>query len=63
MPDLYQALLLAPALAYDLVRLGRIHRTYVIGLALLLATSLVTHYLSGAAWWLAIGREVLRPSP
>jgi hypothetical protein len=47
----YMLLLLAPALAYDFVRLGRPHRAYVIGLLLLLPWMIATHFLWNTPWW------------
>lgn len=58
-PDFYQVLLLTPALAYDVIRLGRVHRAYVIGVVLLVSTMIAAHLLSDAAWWLAIGRRLM----
>jgi len=42
---------LAPALIYDLVRFGRVHRAYVIGVALAGAWAIGTHFAWNAAWW------------
>jgi len=58
-PDFYQVLLLTPALIYDVVRLGRIHRAYLIGVVLLVATMIAAHFLSDAAWWLEMGHNVM----
>jgi hypothetical protein len=58
-PDLYQLTLLIPAVIYDLMRRGAVHRAYVIGFALLVATLLTAHFVAGAEWWLAIGRRVI----
>ena len=49
---------LALALAHDWWSLGRVHRTYVIGMAVLLAA--FTRVLAmESAWWLTIGRRVI----
>jgi len=47
----YLLLLLVPALTYDVLRHGRVHRAYVIGLALLLPWIVVTHFIWNAPWW------------
>jgi hypothetical protein len=52
----YQLLLLAPAIVYDLVRFGRVHRAYVVGVALFLPFAIATHALwDHAGWQRAIG--------
>jgi hypothetical protein len=58
-PDFYQVLLLTPVLIYDVVRFGRVHRAYVIGVILLVSTMIAAHFLSDADWWLAIGHDVM----
>jgi hypothetical protein len=50
---LYSLLWLAPALMYDIARLGRIHRAYVIGIALNLPFVIASHLLWASPWWLA----------
>jgi hypothetical protein len=62
-PDFYQVMLLAPAVVNDVVRLGRVHRAYVIGVAVLLTTMIAAHFLSDASWWLAIGHDVMGRRP
>lgn len=52
-PHAYMLLCLMPVLVRDVVRLGRPHRAYVIGLALLLPWIIATHYLWNSPWWLA----------
>jgi hypothetical protein len=47
----YWLLLLAPAVVYDVVRLGRPHRAYVVGLALILPCVLATHFVWNAPQW------------
>jgi hypothetical protein len=47
----YMLLLLAPAVAYDVARLGRPHRAYVSGLLLLLPWMIATHFLWNTPWW------------
>ena len=55
----YLLLLLVPALVYDLLRYGRVHRAYVIGLALLLPWIVVTHFLWNAPWWHATATALM----
>lgn len=49
---LYMLLLLAPAVLYDVVRTGRPHRAYLIGLALLLPWMIAMRMLWSSPWWL-----------
>jgi hypothetical protein len=52
----YQLSLLAPAVAYDIVRFGRVHRAYVIGVALFLPFAVATHVLwNHPGWRRAVG--------
>ena len=51
---LYTLLLLLPALIYDVVRKGTLHRAYVIGIALNLPFIIATHLLWSTPWWLAV---------
>lgn len=51
---LYTLLLLLPALIYDLVRKGTLHRAYVIGIAINLPFVIATHMLWSSPWWLAV---------
>ena len=48
---LYHLLLIAPAIAWDLVRRHRVHHAYVVGLGLFLAFVAATHVLWNAPWW------------
>jgi hypothetical protein len=52
MAHVYQLLLIVPALIFDLVRFGRIHRAYVLGLGLLLPWIIATSFLWNSPWWL-----------
>lgn len=45
-PQMYQLALMAPAMAFDLWKLGTIHRVHVVGFALMLATTIV----AGVLW-------------
>lgn len=51
MTHVYLLLLLLPAIAYDLLHPGRVHRAYVIGLALLLPWVAATSFLWNEPWW------------
>lgn len=53
----YWLLLLVPALVYDTIRLGRPHRAYVIGLALILPCVIATHFIWNAPQWHAIAAK------
>jgi len=65
MPDSYDAvhaymlLLLTPSLVCDIVRLGRPHRAYLIGLALLLPWLVATHFLWNSPWWLNTASKLM----
>jgi hypothetical protein len=50
---LYSLLWLLPVLVYDVVRRGRVHRAYVIGIALNVPFVLASYLLWGTAWWQA----------
>ena len=50
-PQLYVLLLALPMFAWDLYRLGYIHRAYVIWLALVLSTDAVVLALWNTPWW------------
>ena len=52
-------LILAAAVAYDIVTRGRVHRAYVIGVPLLLAGQLLCSFVYHAAWWPPISREMI----
>jgi hypothetical protein len=47
----YWLLLLVPAVVYDVVRRGRPHRAYVVGLALILPCAIATHFVWNAPRW------------
>jgi hypothetical protein len=53
----YWLLLLVPALGYDVVRRGRPHRAYVVGLALILPCAIATHFVWNAPQWHSIAAE------
>jgi hypothetical protein len=49
---LYQLLLLVPVLVHDVVRLGRLHSSYIYGLAIFAVFVGVTRFLWYSPWWL-----------
>jgi hypothetical protein len=51
--SLYMLLWLSPVLLYDLLRRGRLHRVYVIGLLLNLPLAIASHFLASSSWWIA----------
>lgn len=57
--SLYMLLWLSPVLLYDLLRRGRPHRVYVIGLLLNLPLAVASHFLSGLSWWIAIAPRLV----
>lgn len=56
--DVTQLLWLSPLLIYDLVRHGRLHRAYIVGIAIIIPFTAFTHIASGADWWLAIAPRI-----
>ena len=53
-PELYVLLLALPMFAWDLYRLGYVHRAYVIWLGLVLSTDAVVLVLWNTPWWQSI---------
>lgn len=51
--SLYMLLWLSPVLVYDLLRRGRPHRVYVVGLLLNLPLVIAAHCLASSPWWIA----------
>lgn len=51
--DLYTLLWLSPMFVWDVFRLGRVHRAYIVWFALWLPASVVVHQLWGSGWWQA----------
>jgi hypothetical protein len=49
--NVYQLLLLVPVLAYDVVRFGRVHRAYVIGIGLFVWSILGLFAVWNSTWW------------
>jgi hypothetical protein len=56
---LYLLLLLVPALLYDALTLGRVHRAWLIGLALVLPWVVATELVWGSAWWRTFGPRLV----
>ena len=56
---MYLLLLLVPALLYDALTLGRIHRAWLAGLALLLPWVVATEFVWGSNWWRAFGPRLV----
>jgi hypothetical protein len=55
----YWLLLLVPAVVHDTLRLGRPHRAYVVGLALILPCVIATHFIWNAPRWHAIAAALM----
>lgn len=55
----YMLLCLAPVLVHDVIRLGRPHRAYLIGLALLVPWIIATHFLWSSPWWLHVAPKLM----
>jgi hypothetical protein len=58
-PHAYMLLLLAPVIIYDVVRLGRPHSAYLIGLALMLPWMIATELLWNSPWWVATASRLM----
>jgi hypothetical protein len=56
---LYLLLLLVPALLHDLIRLRRVHRAWVWGLALMLPWVVATQFVWDSAWWRSFGPKLV----
>jgi hypothetical protein len=55
----YLLLLLVPALLYDALTLGRIHRAWLVGLALVLPWVVATEFVWGSDWWRTFGPRLV----
>lgn len=55
----YLSLLLLPALGYDMLKRGMLHRSYVIGLALLGSWMIAARVLWTSPWWLQAAPNLL----
>jgi hypothetical protein len=56
---LYLLLLMLPALVYDFVTLGRVHRAWLWGLALILPWVVAAEFVWDSAWWLEFGPKLV----
>jgi hypothetical protein len=56
---LYLLLLVVPALIHDLIRLRRIHRAWVWGLAVMLPWIVATEFVWGSEWWREFGPKLV----
>lgn len=56
---LYWLLLLVPALVHDTLRLGRPHRAYATGLALIVPYAIATHFVWNTPQWHAIAAALM----
>jgi hypothetical protein len=55
----YVLLCLSPVLVNDLVQRRRLHRAYVIGLALMLFFYVINRLLWNSPWWMATAPKIL----
>lgn len=58
-PDLYTLLAVAPLFVWDLVRNRKVHRAYVLWLAIFIPASVVLHALWDTPWWHATARAMM----
>jgi hypothetical protein len=56
---LYMLGLLLPAIAYDVIRLGRPHTAWLVGLALMLPWLIATELLWNTPWWTATATRLM----
>lgn len=57
--DLYTLVWLSPMFVWDLFRLGRVHRAYIVWFALWLPASIAVQLLWGSDWWQATAPGLL----
>ena len=48
----YLVLLIVPAVVYDVVKQGVPHKSYMIGIVMILAWIITAHFLWNSQWWL-----------
>ena len=58
-PDLYTLIAVAPLFVWDLVRNRKVHRAYVLWLAIFIPVSVVLHALWDTPWWHATARAMM----
>lgn len=56
---LYELLLLLPALIYDGIKRGALHRAYLIGLGLIIPYMIAAHFLWDSPWWREIALRLM----
>ena len=56
---LYQLLLLAPVLAYESIRFGRVHWAYVLGTGLFLTSAVAAHFAWNSPTWTRLVASVI----
>ena len=56
---IYWLLLLVPALVHDTIRLGRLHRAYLVGLARILPCVIATHFVWNTPRWHAMAAALM----
>lgn len=57
--DLYTLLVIAPLIAWDVIRNGRVHRAYLIWLALFLPATLIVNLVWDTPWWHETYRQLV----
>ncbi len=55
----YMLVLIVPAVVRDVVKEGRLHRSYLIGLSLIGAWVVTAHFLWGSSWWIETAPKLL----
>jgi hypothetical protein len=55
----YLLLVITPALIFDKINYGRVHRAYIIGLALLVPFIVITSFLWASPWWLETAPKLM----
>ena len=56
---LYPLVLIVPALLNDVARIGRVHRAYLVGIAIVVVSTAATRELWSSPWWHGIVRALL----
>ncbi|MEO6361020.1 MAG: hypothetical protein ABIO43_10665 [Sphingomicrobium sp.] len=58
-PDLYTLLAISPMVIWDIVRNRRVHRAYLIWLALFIPFAIAVHALWDSAWWHSVAPRLM----
>ncbi len=53
-------LILAAAIAYDVITRGRPHRAYIVGVPIIIAGELLTSFIYHSPWWIDLSRELIQ---